>query len=127
MDLYELPFAKIIILRDNLAEVLINDEVEMNLEMVEQYHQFLLSHLQAPFSLLVNKVNAYTYNFAAQQKLATLEEIDRMAVIAYNRVTRTSTEYLAKVPRSVNWNLKVFSTRDSALAWLDSPSPPRSS
>ena len=118
MDLYELSFAKIIILRDDIVEVMINDGVIMNATMVEQYHDFLLSHLRAPFSLLVNKINAYTYDFEAQEKLATLTEINAMAVIAYNRVTEITTEILASFPRDVKWNLRIFSDRDEALKWL---------
>ena len=119
MDLYELPFAKIIILRDDIAEVMINEGVQMDASMVEQYHAFLLSHLQHPFSLLVNKVNAYSYDFDAQAKLATLEEIRAIAVVAYNRVSRIATETLASFPRAVKWNLKIFSNREEALSWLE--------
>ncbi|MBT8128968.1 MAG: hypothetical protein KJP10_03175 [Gammaproteobacteria bacterium] len=118
MDLYELSFAKIIILRDDIAEVMINDGVEMDAGMVEQYHDFLLTHLRAPFSLLINKVNSYTYTFKAQEKLATLKEINAMGVVAYNRVTRITTETLASFPRDVKWNLEIFSNRDDALSWL---------
>ncbi len=118
MDLHELPFAKIIILRDDIAEVMINDGVRMDTAMVEAYHDFLLSHLHAPFSLLINKINSYTYDFHAQEKLATLKEINAMAVVAYNRVTRITTETLASYPRDVKWNLEIFSNRDEALAWL---------
>ena len=118
MELHELPFAKIIVLRDDIAEVMINDGVIMDIAMVEQYHDFLLTHLRAPFSLLVNKVNAYSYDFDAQEKLATLKEINAMAVVAYNPVTEITTETLASYPRNVKWNLRVFSNRDDALAWL---------
>lgn len=118
MDLHELPFAKIIILHDDIAEVMINDGVKMNIAMVEQYHDFLLSHLRAPFSLLINKINSYTYDFQAQEKLATLTEINAMAVVAYNRVTEITTETLASYPRDVEWNLEIFPNRDLALAWL---------
>lgn len=118
MDLHELPFAKIIILRDDIAEVMVDDGVQMDKAMVEQYHEFLLSHLRAPFSLLVNKVNSYTYDFYAQEKLATLKEINAIAVVAYNRVTKITTETLASYPRDVEWNLRIFSNRDEALAWL---------
>ena len=118
MDLYELPFANIRILRNDIAEVVINDGIQMNLAMVDQYHDFLLSHLQAPFSLLINKVNAYSYDFDAQEKLATLTEINAMAVVVYNRITEITTETLASFPRVVEWNLQIFSNRKEALAWL---------
>lgn len=91
----------------------------MTLSMVEQYHDFLLSHLISPFSLLINKVNTYSYNFDAQVDLATLTEINAMAVVAYTRSTKISTEYLKfTVPRKIEWNLKIFSNRDEALNWL---------
>lgn len=118
MDLYELPFAKITILHENIAEVIINEDVEMNGEMVDEYHAFLLSHLKVPFSLLVNKVNSYTYDFEAQRKLATLDEINKMAVVVYNRTTKVVTDYLATMPREVDWNLKTFNDYDVALSWL---------
>ena len=87
MSLYELAFAKIIILSDSKAEVIINENVEMILAMVKQYHEFLLSNLVSLFSLLINKVNTYTYDFDAQVNLATLKEINVMAVVAYTRST----------------------------------------
>ena len=118
MELHELPYAKIIILQDDMAEVIVDGEIVMDEAMVEHYHGFLLSHLNAPFSLLINKVNSYTYDFNAQLKLATLEEINAMAVIAYNRITKNTTELLASYPRSKKWNLKVFSNRDEAMYWL---------
>ena len=119
MELHELPFAKIIILEDNLAEVVIDEGVIMNVEMVDQYHDFLLSHLRVPFSLLINKVNSYTYDFDAQNKLATLKEIQEMAVVAYTRIIELTTDALASQPREVEWNLKIFNNRDEALAWLN--------
>ena len=118
MELHELPYAKIIILQENIAEVIIDDEVVMDVPMVEHYHDFLLSHLSPPFYLLINKVNSYTYEFNAQLKLATLVEINAMAVVAYNRTTEIATESLASYPRSEKWNLKIFSNRNDAMAWL---------
>lgn len=91
----------------------------MDSEMVDQYHKFLLSHLSHPFSLLVNKINSYTYDFDAQIKLATLKEISAMAVVTYSRKAELATDYLAfSVPREVEWNMKTFSNRDEALNWL---------
>ena len=118
MEIYELPFAKIIRLRDDIAEVIINEGIEINLDMVEQYHEFLLSHLHAPFSLLINNVNAYSLDFSSQGKLATLKEINAIAVVAYRRSTEIATEVLASHPRDVDWNLKIFSSRDNAVNWL---------
>ena len=117
-DVFELPFARIVILREDIAEVMINEGVQMNLAMVDQYHDFLLTRLDAPFALLINKVNSYSYDFDAQEKLATLKEINAMAVVTYSKVSRLATETLVSFPRKVKWNIKIFSNRDEALAWL---------
>ena len=118
MDTHQLDFAKINIIRDDIAEVIINDGVEMNADMVDQYHAFLLSHLKPPFSLLINKLNSYTYDFEAQQSLGTLKEINAMAVVVYNQISKVSTSNLASFPRSTQWNLHIFYNTDDALNWL---------
>lgn len=118
MKTYNLSFATIKLLRDDIAEVIVNEGVELNKELVDQYHDFLLSHLTKPFSLLINKVNSYSYDAEAQENLATLKEINAMAVVAYSRTTRITTEDLASYPRSTKWNLRIFPNRLDALAWL---------
>jgi len=52
MKVFLLPFGKIKILQSNIAEVIINDGVVIDLEMVYTYRHLLQSHLEAPFSLL---------------------------------------------------------------------------
>ncbi len=118
MTLYLLPFAKITLIREDLAEVVINEGVEINMEMLNQYHHFLLNHLRAPFSLLINKINTYSYTFDAQAKLATLKEINAIGVVAYNRVTLMALDSLASFPREVKWNMKAFTNYDDALEWV---------
>jgi len=118
MDSHKLPFANIKILRNDIAEVIINDGIEMTLDMVEEYHHFLITHLVSPFSLLINKINKYTYEFDAQIKLATLKEINVMAVVAYNQTTNLTTQNLAAMPREKQWELSIFSNREKALVWL---------
>ena len=119
MTVHELPFSKIILLSESIAEVIINEGVELDEAMVDQYHEFLLKHLSAPFSLLINKINSYSYSIAAQINLATLKEINAMAVVTYNSAAELATNNLATaVPREVEWNLKMFTSRDNALNWL---------
>lgn len=117
--IYQLSFAKIIIIQPDIAEVIVNQGIEMNMTMVNEYHQFLLDHLQAPFCLLINKINDYTYDFEAQMNLANLEEINAMAVVSYSRTTEVSTNALAKQTfRESDWNLRIFTEREDALNWL---------
>ena len=118
MDIHKLSFAKINILRKDIAEVIINENIEMDAYMVEQYHDFLLTHLQAPFSLLINKINSYSYDFQAQKNIASLNEIKAMAVVAYNQSTVISTRSLEDVPRKTKWNMRIFNDRNESLSWL---------
>jgi len=119
MESHHLPFAEIIIIRADIAEVIINEGIELDIFMVKQYHEFLLAHLKIPFSLLINKINAYTYTFDAQLELATLTEINTMAVVTYNNSASTITQYLASLPRKVNWHMSQFTNRNEALSWLE--------
>jgi len=118
MELHELSFAKIVLLRSDIAEVIINDGVEMDNAKVEQYHEFLLNHLTAPFSILVNKINSYSYDFEALNKVGTLKELKAIAVVTYTNASKLSTESVAAFPRETKWNVKMFSSRDEAMVWL---------
>lgn len=98
-----------------------NEGVELDLAMVHQFHDFLLAQLVSPFSLLINKVNSYSYNFDAQVNIGNLTEIHAIAVIAYQHASKVNTEYLANlVPRAVIWNVTIHSNRIDALNWLRS-------
>lgn len=119
MQEYELNFARIIVHDEHLAEVIINDGIEMDMDIVEAYHTFLQSHLKAPFSLLINKINSYSYSFEAQQNIVCIPEIDRMAVLVYRKSTLASTESLISMPRKQPWNIKVFANYEEAWSWLN--------
>lgn len=118
MQEHTLDFARIIIHDDHLAEVIINEEVEMDTQMVDTYHDFLLAHLQAPFSLLINKLNVYSYTFEAQRNIATIPGIDHVAIVAYRQMTQISTETLIAIPKEKTWDSKIFALYEEALAWL---------
>ncbi len=117
-QVHELGFGRIILLDEDIAEVIIDDGVEMDMAMVNEYHNFLVTHLKAPFSLLINKINSYTYSFAAQRKLATIPQIKTMAVVTYNPLAERTTRSLVRIPRDREWHIKLFNDRDLALQWL---------
>jgi hypothetical protein len=79
MEVHNLDFARIVLLRDDIAEMIVNQNVEMDSAMIDAYHAFLVGHLRAPFSLLINKINTYSYTFEAQRKLVAIPEINAMA------------------------------------------------
>lgn len=120
MTEHQLGFARIIIHRKNLAEIIVNQGVLMDLAQVDQYHTFLRTHLSAPFNLLINKLNSYSYTPEAQREIGTIREIDKMAIVTYNKISELATQNLNRQPRSRNWTIKSFRTKETAIGWLDS-------
>lgn len=118
MHTYTLPFGDITILQEHLAEVVIFEGIIMDEDIVDDYHNFLLSNLKPPFSLLINKKFAYSYTFGAQLKIGDLTQIDKMAVVAYSNLTEMATKSLMHLNVNKNWNIQIFQERDSALNWL---------
>jgi len=118
MSLYRLAFGKIIILKDDIAELIVDEGVEMTRKMVDDCHEFLIEHLKLTFSLLVNNINSYAYSFSAQRHFATIPQLQAVAFVAYSPVTARSIEALLYVPRKVDWNVDVFTDRSLALKWL---------
>lgn len=118
MKNYKLSFGNITIIEKNIAEVIVNEGVVMDEVMVDEYHDFLLNYLQAPFSLLINKKHSYSYNFAAQKIIVNLKEIKAMAVVVGTNGGLMSTETLINMNENSNWNINLFHKREEALSWL---------
>ena len=77
----QLSFAKINILSENIAEVIVKQNVEISLEMSEDYDTFLSQQFSNSFALLVNKVNRYDFSFEAKLSMASHENLTAIAVI----------------------------------------------
>jgi len=118
MDLYELPFVKLINLGDDILEVIVNEGVDYTLEMVEEYHQWIRDHMATPCYILVNKLNSYSYTFEVQQRLGAIPEIRAIALVAYNRSGHLALEAMQEIPKVLPWNSKLFHDREMALLWL---------
>ena len=118
MITHKLSLGEITLIQEDIAEVILTDRVAFNLEMVAEYHEFLINKMKCLFSLLINKLNSYTYTFEAQQHLATLTDINAMAVVSYSNITELTTKSLIQVPREINWKIKIFNEREVALQWL---------
>lgn len=119
MKTYRLSFGSVVLLSNNLAEVIVDDGVIMNEVMVDEYHDFLLSNLVPPFSLLINKKYSYSYTFKAQKSICNLEEINAMAVMIGTNGGLMSTETLISLNEEKNWNINLFQKREEALEWLN--------
>ncbi len=120
----ELNFVKINILTDTIAEVFFKQDIEISLEMVEKYNDYLTETFPNNFALLINKINTYNFAFEAKLTLASHENLVAIAVITYNNEGLESANKLASLRALDGWNLKTFDGlnlgRQSALLWLQS-------
>ncbi|WP_274476070.1 hypothetical protein [Mangrovimonas aestuarii] len=115
---YRLPFASITLIEDDIAEVVIDEGVELAMEEVEAYHEFLTTYLKAPFSLLINKKHSYSYTFEAQQNICDIKEIRAMAVVVNNVASELATLTLSKINEHKEWNMLLFNNKADAKDWL---------
>ena len=119
MKNYEMSFGTIIKLSNNLAEIVVDDGVEMNLAQVKEYHNFLLNNLKAPFCLLINRKHSYTYTFEAQKTIVNFDKIKKLAVLLNTQGGLMSSETLLSLNANLNWEISWFSKREDAFAWLN--------
>ena len=118
MNTFELPFAKVMRLDVSLAEIVVDEGVELDSDMVGRFHDFLVANFTPPIGILVNKINQYTYTFRAQLKLGDIPEVGAIGVVAYSQMSRRTTEAFSGLPRKLPLNLRIFDDRKRALLWL---------
>jgi len=114
---HQLSFAKINVLTDSVAEVIVDQGIEISLEMSEEYDNFLSQQFSNNFALLVNKINQYDFSFEAKLSMASHENLAAIAVVTYENDGKKSVEDLAAMRKLDGWNLKVFDGLN--LGWQD--------
>ena len=119
MSIHELSFGQVIIRNPNLAEIIVDEGIEMDLAMVSEYHTWISQKLSDPCMVLINRINSYSYSFGAQLELGSLEQIKAVAIVTNCDKVIKTTEYLKSLPRKNPWNPKIFNIRDEALTWLE--------
>jgi len=120
----KLNFGFINILSENIAEVIIDHDAILTLEMVEEYDQCLTEHFKDDFGLLINRINDYSYTYEAMLTVGSLEGLKATAVIYYNDIGEKSTRRLQETRKNDNFNLQLFSGLElgwqSGVDWLES-------
>ncbi len=117
MNKHQLSFAKINILNEQIAEVIVNQDVIISLEMSEEYDRALADIFSNNFALLVNKINQYDFSFEAKLSMASHDNLKAIAVVTYDTESKKSVENVAAIRQIDGWNLKVFDGLN--LGWQD--------
>jgi len=115
MDKHRLSFATVNILSDNIAELIVDNDVEVSLEMVEEHDQLLTSIFTKRFGVLVNKINNYSYAYEATLSMGSIAQIKAIATVNYSPQGEKSTQEIIKTRITDNLNLNNFSGLE--LGW----------
>jgi len=118
MEVHSISFGIIQLIQDDIGEVIVNEGVDIDINMVNEIHQKFLDVFEQPFSLLINKKNAYSTQLDALIKFGELSAINKIAIYAPNQLAKLSADFSASIPSSALLNIDVFTDRDAALAWL---------
>ncbi|TKB46745.1 hypothetical protein [Thalassotalea mangrovi] len=120
---YTLSFGYINIINDNIAEVLVDEGVEMSLEMCEEYDEFLHSHFHGPYAVLVNRIHNYKMSYETRLHIASHQDLVAIGVVSYNNHDSDEVAKLLQQRKIDNLNLKEFHGLDmgrgKAIAWLE--------
>jgi hypothetical protein len=116
-------FGQINFLDTNIAEVIINENIEITLEIVDEYDALLTKRFSGNYAVLVNRINSYSFAYEALLCVGSAENLKALAIINYNKASEQQTKELISVRHMDNLNLKEFSGlelgRDNAIHWLN--------
>lgn len=118
MNGYELSFAKINIIQADIAEVIINEGVEVNVEMVNEARRYLLDNMTIPYSLLINRLHSYTYSTDAKLEASNMIEISSVAIVSYDSIMGIALKSMVLIFIKSKWSIKFFGNRELAISWL---------
>jgi len=115
MNKYQLSFCTINKLTDNIAEVIISNDVEVSLEMVEEHDEFLCSIFKGNFGVLVNKINTYSYTVEATLSMGSIAQMKAIASVNYNAQGNNSSQDIENRRGTDKLNWRQFSGLE--LGW----------
>lgn len=114
----DLSFARINILREDIAELVVNEGVELTAVQVRQVEDTLASYLKSPFSLLINKIYNYSYQFDAIIGMGKLPQLQAVAIVCHRQRSYFTVEPIIHLKQSSQWQIRRFFSKADALEWL---------
>ncbi len=120
MDWHKVSCGKIAVIRYDVAEIMVDDGIDINIKMVDEIHHYLLSTFPHSFSLLINKSNSYSTQLDALIRFGALPAIDKIAIFAPTKMAELSANFSAGIPSSAKLDIHVFPLRSDAINWLES-------
>lgn len=120
---HQLSFATVNLLSDSIVEILIDDGVEVSLEMIEEFDNYLSDNLTESFAMLINRINDYHCTFEAKLTAVSHGQLCATAIVAYNNEDKKEVDDLLRIRRIDELNLQLFPGLEmgwqSAYDWLE--------
>ena len=120
---HRLSFATLNLLSDSIVEILIDDGVEVSLEMIEEFDNYLSDNLSEHFAMLINRVNSYHCTFEAKMIAVSHGQLCATAIVTYNNDAKKEVDDLLRIRRMDELNLQIFSGLElgwqTAYDWLE--------
>ena len=122
--IYRLSFASIEVISSHIAEIIVDEGVEISLEMCEEYDALLLELFPHPYTVIVNRINEFSYTYEAGLLLGSLEKRIATAFIVYNESGENRIQKFQSMRKQDTLNIRIFSGFDlgrrKSIEWLES-------
>ena len=123
MRKHRISFADINIISDSIAKIIIDEGVEVSIEMVEEYDNFLACIFNGNYGVLINKINNYSYSPEAQFIMGSSENIVAIAAVNYSERGKKSSKEIGGRRTIEQLNVMTFSGLNlgwqEAMTWLN--------
>ncbi len=116
----QFQFGTVKMINANLAEIFINEDVKVDLQMAIECEEVLDMLMPGKYGLLLNERSVYSYTKEAESYFSEMHNLHAMAVVLNTKFTDIASKYLQSFHEQVGWNMKVFYAREKALEWLES-------
>jgi len=122
MKKHRLSFAQINILGEYIAEVIIDKDTYISLEMMEEFETFVCNIFNNNFGIIVNKIYPYTYSLEVKLSLGSVKRIKSIASIHYSKEDAITVRDIINMRAIDKLNIKQFNGlelgRQLAFNWL---------
>lgn len=116
--MHKLSFCSVTVINKRIVEITFDDGVEINLNMLNEFWDFIDANMTENISIILNKATSYSYEFDTSIALSESDRIKNIAVVCYNEMSATASEYMKKAFNKSGKNIEIFYTKEDALNWL---------
>lgn len=118
---YTLSFGYILRVRENIAELLIDEGTTVTVDMYEEYLEFIHENFAKPYAVLLNSINQFSFSPAVNSKVGANNSLAAIATVTYSKPQRAMIDKYENVDEE--FNLRKFCGfnlgRNQAIQWLD--------